>query len=106
MNRYIENLKSFLVEQSPNFCFDDAKSMLDMLCYYYCSANPVDNAVIRCQFKVLNDIVRPMTVEESDAVFSVVCDLCLSYERQAFLDGLRAGMRLFSELSGPSMCEV
>ena len=98
MNRYIENLKSFLAEQPPNFRFDDANSILELLCYYYCSANPVDNAVIRCQFEKLYGLIRPMTVEESDAVFNTVSDLCLSYERQAFLDGLTAGMRLFSEL--------
>ena len=98
MNRYIQNLKSFLSEQAPSFRFDDANSILEMLCYYYCSANPVDNGVIRCQFKALHDVIRPMTVEESDAVFNIVSDLCLSYERQAFSDGLRAGMRLFWEL--------
>lgn len=101
MNRYIENLKCFLAEQAPTFRFDDATSIMDMLCYYYCSANPVDNAVIRCQFKALNDLVRPMTVAESDTLFNMVSELCLSYERQAFLDGLQAGMHLFLELENP-----
>ena len=99
MNRYIENLRSFLLEQAPSFQYKDADSLLEMLCYYYCSANPVDNAVIRCQFKALNDTVRQMSVEESDAVFSAACDLCISYERQAFLDGLRTGMQLLTELN-------
>ena len=99
MNPYIQKLKVFLAEQSPNFKYDDTDSIMEMLCYYYCSANPVDNVVIRCQFKELGDIMRPMSLDESDALFSLVSNLCLSYERQAFLNGLSVGMCLFHELS-------
>ena len=53
---YIENLKSFLAEQAPCFAYDDANSVLEMLYYYYTEANPVDNAVIRCQFKELDGV--------------------------------------------------
>ena len=51
MNRYIENLKAFLAEQSPKFAYDDANSVLEMLYYYYAEETPVNNAVIRCQFR-------------------------------------------------------
>ena len=98
MNRYTGKLRTFLAEQPPSFRFDDANSITEMLCYYYCSANPVDNAVIRCQFEDLFKILGPMTVDESDAVFAVVSDLCLSHEKQAFLNGLCVGMHLFLEL--------
>ena len=41
MNRYIENLKSFLAEQSATFRFDDAKSVIGytlllLLLYKHC----------------------------------------------------------------------
>ena len=100
MNRYIENLKAFLSEQAPCFGYDDANSLLEMLLYYYTTANPVDNAVIRCQFRDLNDILRNLTVDENDAVFSLTEELCIAYTRQAFLDGIHVGMRLFTELEG------
>lgn len=99
MNRYIENLKSFLAEQTANYAYDDANSLLEMLYYYYTANNPVDNGVIRCQFKELNDILCHLSTAETDAVFSLTGDLCVSYERQAFLDGIHVGMRLFSELN-------
>ena len=99
MNRYINKLNSFLAEQSANFPFDDAHSVLDVLCYYYCSVNSVDNAVIRCQFKELNDILSGLSLEENDAVFSLTGDLCTSHMRKAFLDGVHAGMCLFHELN-------
>jgi hypothetical protein len=102
MNRYINKLKSFLANQSANFPFDDANSVLEVLCYYYCSTNSVDNAVIRCQFKELNDILCRLSLTENDAVFAITGDLCTSHMRKAFLDGVRAGMCLYHELDDPS----
>lgn len=102
MNRYINKLKSFLANQSANFPFDDANSVLEVLCYYYCSTNSVDNAVIRCQFKELNDILCRLSLAENDAVFAITGDLCTSHMRKAFLDGVRAGMCLYHELDDPS----
>ena len=99
MNRYIKNLKSFLAERTPNYIYDDAKSLLELLYYYYTISNPVDNAVIRCQFKELNDVLCHLSFSELDAVFSLACDLCVSHERQAFLDGIHVGMQLFTELN-------
>lgn len=101
MNRYIEKLKAFLAEQSSNFPFDDANSILEVLCYYYSCENSVDNAVIRCQFKELNDILSKLTLAEMDAVFAITCDLCASHTRKAFLDGIHAGMHLFMQLGEP-----
>lgn len=100
MNRIIDNLKSFLSDQPPNFPFDDGNSILEVLCYYYCASNSVDNALIRCQFKELNDILCKLTLAENDAVFALTSDLCTSHMRQAFLDGIRVGLHLFKELEG------
>lgn len=100
MNRYIESLKSFLTQQSPGFGYDDANSILEMLYYYYTVANPVDNALIRCQFKELDGILSRLSVAENDEVFSLTSALCMAHERQAFLEGIHVGMRLFSELEG------
>lgn len=98
MNRYIKSLKSFLAEQTPGFGYDDANSILEMLYYYYSLANPVDNAVIRCQFKELNDILKSLSWEDSELLFAVTGDLCVAHERQAFLDGLHVGLRLMEEI--------
>ncbi len=99
MNRYIKNLKSFLAEQTPNYLYDDANSLLEMLYYCYTTSNPVNNAVIQYQFKELNDVLCHLSLTEINAVFSLTCDLCVSHERQAFLDGVHVGIRLFSELN-------
>lgn len=102
MNRYIQKLKSFLDEQAPCFGYDDAQSILEMLYYYYTTANPVDSGVIRCQFRELNAVLEQLPFQEEDAVFTLVCDLCTAHERKAFLDGILVGMRLFTELETPA----
>lgn len=101
MNICIQNLKSFLSDQPANFPFIDGNSILEVLCYYYCASNSVDNALIRCQFKELNDILCKLTLAENDAVFTITGDLCTSHMRQAFIDGVRTGLHLFSELEKP-----
>ena len=98
MNRYIENLKSFLSDQSPKFPFDDANSVLEVLFYDYCASNSADSALIRYQFKELNDILCKLTLAKNDAVFALACDLCISHMKQAFIDGVCIGLHLFHEL--------
>ena len=100
MNPYIEKLKTFLETKPPVLKFDDANTILDLLGYYYCVSNSVDNAIIHCQFRSLYDTLPKLTLEEFDAVFAITADLCLSYEKQAFMDGVLVGMQLFKELNG------
>lgn len=106
MNYYIQRLKDFLAEQTPSFRYGDANSVLEMLCYYYTEANPVDNAVIRCQFKDLNKVLSKLTLEDSEEVFSTAVDLCISHARQAFTDGIVVGMRLFTELQNEAFTKT
>lgn len=106
MNRYIENLKNFLADQAPCFGYDDANSLLEMLYYYYTDANPVDNAVIRCQFRELDQVLSKLSWAECERVFSLSVDLCMSNARQAFLDGVKMGMRLFTELQDEQGMDV
>lgn len=100
MNRYIEKLKSFLAEQSPNFGYDDASSILEMLYYYYTEENSPDSAVIRCQFQALDSVLSKLSWAESERVFSLAVELCVSHARLAFTEGVQIGMRLFTELQG------
>ena len=98
MNRYIEKLNLFLAEQTPCFGYDDANSILEMLYYFYTDSNPVDNAVIRCQFKDLDNVLSNLSWADCEQVFSLSVDLCISHARQAFLEGVHVGMRLYTEL--------
>ena len=98
MNRYIENLKAFLAEQTPKFVYGDGQSVLDMLCFYYMDDNPVDGAVIRCQFSQVDKVLSKLSLEDCDRLFLLVVGLCTDHARQAFTAGVQVGMRLFTEL--------
>ena len=102
MNKYIAKLNSFLEQQAPNYGNDDAQSLLEMLHYYYTLANPVDTAVIHCQFKELDDILSKLSLADNNAVFELTCSISASHERQAFLEGIHVGLRLFLELKDNS----
>lgn len=99
MNRYTKNLKDFLSQQTPNYGYADAESLMELLYYSYTSDNPVDNSVIRYQFKQLDDILNHLSLDENNAIFRLAGELCIAHERQAFLDGIHVGLRLFSELN-------
>ena len=98
MNPYIEKLKHFLASQSVKFQDDNASSILELLCYFYCASNTVDSALIRCQFHAAENALPKLTIEEYDAFFNITTHLCTSYEQKAFMDGVRVGMQLFQEL--------
>lgn len=98
MNSYIESLKSFLAAQVPNFGHEDANSILEMLYYFYADTNPVDNAAICCQFKNLDNVLSKLSLLDCEQVFTLAVDLCISHARQAFVEGVHIGMRLFVEL--------
>ena len=99
MNKYIKKLNQFLEQQVPDYGFDDAQSLLEMLYCYYTQANPIDTAVIHCQFKELDDILSKLTLAENNAVFGLTCGVCAEYEKKAFLEGIHVGLRLFMELN-------
>ena len=99
MNLYIENLKQFLISEPQNFQDEDANSILELLCYHYCATNTVDSALIRCQFHAAENALPKLTIEEYDAFFNITTQLCTSYEKKAFTDGVRVGMQLFQELN-------
>ena len=91
MNRYIENLNALLAEQMPKSDYGDANSILDMLCFYYMDTNPVDNAVIRCQFRELDKVLSKLSLEDNDRVFMLSVGLCVSLAREAFSEGVKGG---------------
>lgn len=95
----IEKLKRFLSEQTPSFGYTDASSLMELLYYYHSQDNPIDSVMIRCHLEELDDYLEPLSFSNHDAVFTSAIMLCAAYEKQGFLDGLKVGMRLFSELN-------
>lgn len=98
MKQYIDILKKHLAEHVPNYGYHDAHCLLDMLCNCYTENNPVENAHIRQAFENLDFRLKPLSLQENDAVIDIVCDLCIEYQHLSFVAGIEVGLRLFSEL--------
>ena len=98
MQQHIKQLKAFLEEQPRCFGEMEGGSILEILYYCYSSEKQRDETIVRYQFMKLDEILRKLTLEENNAVFSLTCGLCATTERKAFLDGIRVGACLSREL--------
>ena len=99
MNTVIEKLKTYLKEQPVHAIYNDAEELLELMCYIYMKDAPVDSATIRYQYQRINCLAERLTLEENNEIFSLTVDMCDAYIHRAFLDGLRIGYHLQSELS-------
>ena len=102
MNPHIEKLKKYLDSQPVNTVCNDAESLLDLLSYIYITESPLDSATLRFQFQKVNQILERLSGEENDQLFYLTIQICDTYIRMAFQDGIRVGYHLMTELSDPS----
>ena len=99
MNPTIEKLKAYLTEQPVNAAYNDAQSLLELLCYIYMKDFPTDSATIRYQYQQINCMAERLTIEENNEIFNLTVDMCDAYIHKSFLDGLIIGYHLFTELN-------
>ena len=76
----------------------DCETVLDQLYQAYAESHESDPAEIGDGFRELEDFLHTLPLEDNNAVFNLCCRLCSAYERKAFLDGLKYGAHLISEL--------
>lgn len=93
MNPYITSLQKQLLE-------NETESAVEMLYESYCERNTPEPDTIKDNFAHLNDILGKLPLSEMDEVWYRICDLCIAYQKTAFMDGLRVGTKLTSELDG------
>lgn len=99
MNPYIKILKVYLAERPIRYGYDGVDSLLELLCYCYREKNPIENAVIHYQFKMLNDTLSKLMIRENDRVIDLTVQLCTEFTNRAFSEGLRTGILLSAELA-------
>ena len=97
MKTVLETLKAH-IEQHP-LSYGDADSVLAMLYECHNENNPYDNEQIRADFEALYQRMNGMHLQEVDRVIYPVCTLCRDHERAGFVEGVKIGVRLSSELN-------
>ena len=96
MNPYIEKLKLHIADDPPNF--GDADSVLGLLYECFNENNPYDNEQIKADFEELYRQMNGMPLREMDKIVYPVCKLCRDHERSGFVEGIKIGIRLRTEL--------
>lgn len=97
MNPYIEKLEQQIVDNPPNF--GDADSVQGLLYECFNENNPYDNEQIKADFYELYRQMNGMPLREMDQIVYPVCTLCRDHERADFVEGIKIGIRLRTELT-------
>lgn len=99
MKPYIAELKRRLAENPPSFGAGD--SILTMLYKAYNEANRMDDDRIKADFHELYQAMNGMPLREMDQIIYPVCLLCRDHERGGFVEGVKVGILLLTELTEP-----
>ena len=91
-------LKRYISEEELNCQDPDAKSFMELLFNAYTGLNGFDNEVIRKDFATLYATLNGKDLTEIDEIIDTVCTLCLDYEKVAFKEGVKVGIRLAKEI--------
>ena len=97
MKEYFEMLKQRVADNPSNY--GDADSVLGLLYECFNENNPYDNEQIKEDFEELYRQMNGMPLREMDKIAYPVCKLCRDHERSGFVEGIKIGVRLRTELT-------
>ena len=97
MDEYMDALQSKLDTLQPNYP-DNADSILEVLFDAYNESSGFDNATIKADFEELYQLMNGKPLKEIDEIIYAVCTLCRDHEKTGFIEGVKVGVRLASDL--------
>ena len=97
MSAFSKTLKTHMEQYPPNY--GDGESVLTMLYECFNENNPYDNAQIKADFNELYQQMNGMPLREMDSIIYPVCKLCRDHEKAGFIEGIKVGIHLASELT-------
>ena len=97
MKEYFEMLKQRGADNPSNY--GDADSVLGLLYECFNENNPYHNEQIKADFEELYRQMNGMPLREMDKIVYPVCKLCRDHERSGFVEGIKIGVRLRTELT-------
>jgi len=99
MNSYTQKLLTAIAAYESKCGITEPTSILDALWYDYSCRNPVDDGIIRASEAKIGLVYAELSVEASDSLSDLIVELLESYQRAAYLEGLRMGAHLMQELA-------
>lgn len=98
MDEFMASLQSKLDNLQPNYP-DNAEGILEVLFDAYNESSGFDNAAIKSDFEELYRIMNDKSLKEIDEIIYAVCTLCRNHEKAGFIEGIKVGMHLKTELT-------
>ena len=96
MKTYFEKLRTYIAENPSDF--GDGESVLTLLYGAYAESNRMDDGTLKEDFNELYRQMNGMEIKEMDKIIYPVCTLCRDHQRSGFVEGVKVGIRLKSEL--------
>ena len=78
----------------------DCETVPEQLYQAYTDSHESDPPEITALFRELSEYLERLPLDTNNSIFQLTCDLCIAYERKAFLDGVQYGAYLIHELFG------
>ena len=95
-----QKFRELIEKRNYDFKDDRIASVMDYLHVVYMENQGRDPASIEQGFVALDNYLEGVSLEDNNAIFALVCELCNLYEERAFKDGLQLGAYLILELQG------
>ena len=96
MKEFLEKLKQQVSDNPPNY--GDGDSVLGLLYECFNENSPYDNEQIKADFEELYQQMNGMPLREMDQIVYPVCKLCRDHERSGFVEGIKVGIHLATEI--------
>lgn len=98
MKSISEALCTYMLDHPFESGDPDCATVLDQLYHAYTDSHESDPPDITALFRELSECLETLPMDTNNSIFRLTCDLCIAYERKAFLDGLQYGAELILEL--------
>lgn len=98
LQEYVQCLKSCVASHPPDL--DNEDSILGLLYEAHSESNAMYDDEIKADFHALYETMNGIPLREMDKIVYPVCTLCRSHQKSGFIEGVRIGIMLCTELTG------
>jgi len=88
-----------------NSC-EDYESVLGRLYESYSESNAMYDDEIKADFHALYEAMNGLPLRDMDQIVYPVCKLCRVHQKSGFMEGVRVGFQLCSEIAGGSNASI
>ena len=101
---YMQALQTHLSANPPDIGGED--SILGILYEAYSETNTMYDDEIKEAFHALYESMNGIPLREMDQIVHPVCTLCRNHQKSGFIEGIRIGFSLYTELTGASRIDL